>query len=299
VTSICASVAISALGMAQSAAPGEPVRPDSGVQVVQEMHADGRPRLWRQMRNGKPDGLWMEWYTNGALRYRAWWRDGKGDGRWEYFHPSGRLRSESTFSADRPIGLEREYHENGTLKSERTYVNGVLHGEATEFDLSGTPVTVHTWEYGVRRIVRPELFAPGVISTRDSSEWGLTFTPDGDTTYFTRRAPAGAGQRIYRSVRSATGWTAPAIADFSTAVDEGAHITADGARMYFASARPLPGQRASRLFDMNLWVMDRTPRGWSAPRPLPAPINRTMTAATPWPAHYEAGPASDSAGNLF
>ncbi len=271
----------------------------SPVKIVQEFYPDGKPRLWKQTRAGKASGLWIEWHTNGALRFRSHWRDSKGDGRWEYFYSSGRLRSESTFSADQPIGLEREYHENGVLRSERTYVDGKKHGEETQFDATGTPTRVQTWEYGVQLINRPQLFAPGVISTRENSEWGLTFTPDGDTTYFTRRIPGGSGQRIYRSVRTATGWGTPIVAEFSTAVDESASITHDGTRMYFASTRALPGQRRSAIFDMNLWMMDRTPRGWGTPRALPGAINRTMTASTPWPANYEAGPSTDRAGNLY
>ena len=286
-------------GAAQPIAREIDVDASSYTSVVQESYPDGKPRVWKQLRNGKAEGLWLEWHTNGALRFRSWWRDSKGDGRWEYFYPSGRLRSESTYSADEPIGLEREYHENGIVKAERTYVKGKQHGVTSNFDVSGTPTAVQRWEYGVRLIDRPELFAPGVISTRDNSEWGLTFSPDGDTTYFTRRVTGGSGQRIYRSVRTASGWDSPRVAEFSTAVDEGASISRDGARLYFASTRPLAGRRDARIFDMNLWVMDRTPRGWSAPQALPASINRSMTASTPWPANYEAGPATDSAGNLY
>ncbi len=299
VVNMFACLTIPTRGGSQSVARETESDASSNTSVTQESYPDGKPRLWKQLRNGKAEGLWLEWHTNGAVRFRSWWRAGQGDGRWEYFYPSGRLRSESTFSADEPVGSEREYHENGVVKAERTYVNGKQHGVASAFDVNGIPTAVQRWEYGVRLIDRPELFAPGVISTRDNSEWGLTFTPDGDTTYFTRKVAGSSGQRIYRSVRIASGWGAPTVAEFSTAVDEGAAITPDGARLYFASTRPLPGRRASGLFDMNLWSVERTASGWSAPRALPATINRTMMSSTPWPANYEAGPAIDSAGNLY
>lgn len=296
---VCACLTFPVRGVAQSIVRETVMDASSFTGVIQESYSDGKPRLWKELRNGKAEGLWLEWHTNGAVRFRSWWRAGKGDGRWEYFYPSGRLRSESTFSADEPVGLEREYYENGVVKAERIYVNGKQHGVASTFDVNGIPTAVQRWENGRRVIDRPELFAPGVISTRDNSEWGLTFTPDGDTTYFTRKVAGSSGQRIYRSVRLATGWDAPTVAEFSTAVDEGASITPDGARLYFASTRPLPGRRAAAFFDMNLWLVERTPSGWSVPRALPATINRTMTASTPWPANYETGPATDSAGNLY
>ena len=114
----------------------------------------------------------------------------------------------------------REYHENGAVASERTYVNGALHGVATDYAPDGLSTRVQTWEYGTRVIDRPEPFAPGVIATDENNEWGITFTPDGDTAYFTRRVPNGPGQRIHRSFRTADGWSEPAVVEFSTAVDE-------------------------------------------------------------------------------
>jgi hypothetical protein len=267
--------------------------------IIRESYPDGRPRLWKEIERGQANGRWLEWYPDGTMRFRAFWRDGKGDGRWEYFHPNGRLRSEATYAADVPIGLMREYHEHGALESERTYVNGKLHGPVTEYDPTGRTVRVQTYEYGVRQLTAPEPFAPGVIATDDNSEWGITFTPDGDTAYFTRRLANTTGQRIYRTTRTEGEWTSPEVASFSTGIDEAPFVTPDGAHLYFASARPLRRGAPPGPFDMNLWVVDRTPSGWSTPRALPPSINRTVTASTVWPANYESGPVTDSAGNLY
>jgi len=116
------------------------------------------------------------------------------------------------------------------------------------------------------------LFAPGVISTGDY-ESHPTFTTDGREVYFLKMAPNFSRWSIFVSRYKNGSWSQPEVAPFSGQYqDADPYITADGKHFYFISDRPLEsgGQRQS---NHDIWVMDKTDSGWSAPRHLPAPVN--------------------------
>jgi hypothetical protein len=116
------------------------------------------------------------------------------------------------------------------------------------------------------------LFAPGIISTGDY-ESHPTFTPDGHEIYFLKMAPNFSRWSIFVSRYENGRWSQPEVAPFSGQYqDADPYITADGKHFYFISDRPAQsgGQRQS---NHDIWVMDKTDSGWSAPRHLPAPVN--------------------------
>jgi hypothetical protein len=116
------------------------------------------------------------------------------------------------------------------------------------------------------------LFAPGIISTGDY-ESHATFTPDGHEMYFLKMAPNFSRWSIFISRYKEGNWSPPQVAPFSGQYqDADPYITADGKHFYFISDRPVEvtGERQSHH---DIWVMDKTDSGWSAPRHLPAPIN--------------------------
>jgi Tol biopolymer transport system component len=116
----------------------------------------------------------------------------------------------------------------------------------------------------------PVLFAPDAISTRDF-ESHPAFAPDGRTLYFVKSDPRFTRWTIYESHFDAGHWNAPVIAPFSgTHRDADPFVTADGEHLFFISDRPVNGRVKA---DMDIWVMDRTPQGWSEPRNLGEPVN--------------------------
>lgn len=127
---------------------------------------------------------------------------------------------------------------------------------------------------------RAELFAPGVISTRDYERDG-TFTPDGKTFYFTKRTMWPYFSAICVSHLRNGKWTEPEVASFSGQYgDATPFISADGTRLYFASHRPVNGAR-SPFF--NLWMVrkDSAFEHWSEPERLPDEINGKEGAIAP------------------
>lgn len=141
---------------------------------------------------------------------------------------------------------------------------------------------VPTVNYYNDEISTPILFGEGVISTRENSEFDLTFSADGSTVYFSRRKP-NEKQKIYESEFKNGAWSSPKIAPFSTDRDETSFITPDGKIFFFGSERPIPNQPNKGNFDMNIWMMAKTEGGWSEPIPLPEPINYVQIENEEWP----------------
>lgn len=116
----------------------------------------------------------------------------------------------------------------------------------------------------------PRVFAPGVISTGDY-ERGGTFTPDGRTFYFTKRAPEGYFAAICVSHYAGGRWGAPEVVPFSGRYfDQDPAISPDGSKLFFTSRRPVGGKPRE---DTDIWLVRRTPSGWGEPENLGAPVN--------------------------
>ena len=126
-----------------------------------------------------------------------------------------------------------------------------------------------------------EIFAPGTISDA-RRQWRITFTPDGATAYFA------ASDGFFPQTRQATihvsrlvdgRWTRPEVAPFS-----GEHpdidpiVTPDGRRLYFSSIRPVDGAVRG---DLDVWYVERTARGWSAPVRLGPAVNSPLDELYP------------------
>lgn len=119
-----------------------------------------------------------------------------------------------------------------------------------------------------------EKFAEGVIST-DAWEWRLTFTPLRHQAYFARTEgwwPFTREQAtILTTFRLPWGWTAPRVASFSGIhSDMDPFVSPDGRYMIFSSERPRPDGLPAK---MDLWIAERTWRGWREPEHLGDAVN--------------------------
>jgi Tol biopolymer transport system component len=118
-----------------------------------------------------------------------------------------------------------------------------------------------------------EVFAPGIVSVEESKEYKIAVSPDLQEVFFTRRTPGGRDDRLWVSRLENGKLTMPELAPFSyDALETDACFTPNGNRLYFNSARPLPGEETvSRL--PSVWVVDRTETGWSEPQFVGPPLN--------------------------
>jgi Tol biopolymer transport system component len=275
------------------------VNKESYSGVISEQYENGSPKLWKTLVNGKAEGLWLEWYPDGTLRYKSYWKKGLGHGRWEYYHPNGILQSESFYIEDIAQGIYRSYFNNGQLQSDLTYLDGKKNGIELIYDYNGTLIKRNFYENGNLVIDQPSLFELGNINDQKSNVWGICFSPDGKTAYFTKRDAVTNLKRIYETIKTEKGWSEPKIASFSTHEDESPFINAQGTKLFFASYRPLPGGSTSQKYDSNIWYVDKTAEGWSQPKPITGKINQSTIEGNSWPAGYEAGPVTDEKGNLY
>ncbi|MBP2680465.1 MAG: hypothetical protein H6Q78_328 [Candidatus Krumholzibacteriota bacterium] len=120
----------------------------------------------------------------------------------------------------------------------------------------------------------PELFAPGLVST-GLYERDVAMTPDGNELYFGLIDGGYVAIAVLKRLGGA--WSGPEIAPFCDnpeVFDLEPHIVPDGQRFLFLSTRPREGQELKKGWaNQDIWAMDRTPEGWSAPYNLGAPVN--------------------------
>jgi antitoxin component YwqK of YwqJK toxin-antitoxin module len=99
--------------------------------------------------NGKKEGKWIEYYTegdfaidrkdsNGATNYRlVVYQNGKVIGVGREYYISGVLMGETPLSDGVPNGISRGYYPNGKLKGEAPYTNGKINGVVKNYYENG------------------------------------------------------------------------------------------------------------------------------------------------------------------
>ena len=126
---------------------------------------------------------------------------------------------------------------------------------------------------------QPKIFGDGVISTGDYDLSGC-FAPDGKTLYFAKTVPVNRLGLILFSTWKNGKWSTPEVAPFSGMyTDYDPFIVKDGSKLYFISNRPLNNTPKR---DYNIFVVDKTPGGWSEPRDIGPPINTPNDEFFPW-----------------
>ncbi|MBN2007204.1 MAG: DUF885 family protein [Anaerolineae bacterium] len=110
----------------------------------------------------------------------------------------------------------------------------------------------------------PQVFAPGIVSIPETSDYAGSFSPDGTEFYFTRGTET--GQNLYETHSSDGVWSEPAPAAFSAGYDaHEPHVAFDNHTLYFGWFRPSPPEEKSPQ-DYGIWATERTAGGWAEPR---------------------------------
>lgn len=119
---------------------------------------------------------------------------------------------------------------------------------------------------------RPEIFAPGVIST-GANDGAPTFSRDGRTLYFERTN--GRWAAILESRWIDGRWSRPVLAAFSgTTSDQQPALSPDGTYLIFVSSRaPLSKSGDGGAHVSHLYRVDRTRDCWTVPVELAPEVN--------------------------
>jgi len=129
---------------------------------------------------------------------------------------------------------------------------------------------------------KPEVFAPGIIST-ESIEYGGTFSPDGEEFFFTRRNKEDKfNNKIFYSKRTDETWSEPRPTSISNNHSEfEPHISPNGKILYYASTRKKPFHFRRKG---EIWKVEKKKSGWTKPEYLKSVINnnfgRSVTSTT-------------------
>ena len=77
-----------------------------------------------KIKDGKQDGLWVAYFSNGGLWSKGTFKDGKKDGPWVAYYDNGQIQYKGTFKDGEEDGLWVGYYVNGQLWSKGTYKDG-------------------------------------------------------------------------------------------------------------------------------------------------------------------------------
>ncbi len=113
----------------------------------------------------------------------------------------------------------------------------------------------------------PKTFAPDIVVPNHSS---ITGTRGGNEFYW--QSPEGT---IWTTRLENGKWSKPEAVPFSDMIkgqftDDVPFISPDEKKMFFTSTRPVGSAAPGKE---NIWVVEKTPAGWSAPKPLGAEVN--------------------------
>ena len=134
--------------------------------------------------------------------------------------------------------------------------------------------------------LKPEIFAPGIISTIHQEHSSLAFSPDGNEIFWSIWPKSETGKRIPQQImytKIVDGlWIKPEIVSFSGQfMDGGPCFSPDGQKLYFYSRRPhKKGGKPEKHLD--IWIVKRVKSGWSEPLLMPSPINSELNDASPF-----------------
>ena len=132
---------------------------------------------------------------------------------------------------------------------------------------------------------KPEIFAPGIIST-DEREHGLpVFSPDGKEVFICiqyRERYGKRGQYLLHSNVENDRWTDLKMPSFTTKYrNGGGTFSKDGKRFYFHTIRPAE-EGAAKNPSPHIWYVEKTESGWGDPVYLGIHVNAKGFSGSPW-----------------
>lgn len=111
--------------------------------------SDGARAWTASWKDGFEHGVWRTWFSNGKLETEINYTRGKLDGPWKSFHPNGRARDVQRYAAGLLDGRLTSRDELGRLRIEGAYRTGKRHGWWREYCPDGKAYLQARYEDGV------------------------------------------------------------------------------------------------------------------------------------------------------
>jgi hypothetical protein len=116
----------------------------------------------------------------------------------------------------------------------------------------------------------PQMFSPEIIST-NKNERDFTISPAGNIMFYSMVLPAKNFNVVLYLNFDGFFWSEPEVARFSGQYDDlEPSYSPDGNKLFFISKRPVGNREKS---DYDIWYIEKTENGWSAPKNFGAPVN--------------------------
>ena len=90
-----------------------------------------------KLKNGKKEGLWKWFYSNGSLKKESSYKNGESNGPFTEYYKNGNKQVTGYFSSGERSKHWQWFHENGQLEAECTYRKGKREGEYNSYYPSG------------------------------------------------------------------------------------------------------------------------------------------------------------------
>ena len=137
----------------------------------------------------------------------------------------------------------------------------------------------------------PEIFSPGIVSTKFRDHSDLLFHPNGKEIYWSVAYDQKTCAIVVAKMENQR-WQKPRIATFSSPeyFDCIPSLSADGSRLYFSSMRPIETIKGKSKGKLDIWYVNRIGRHWSEPKPLNSVINHS---------DHDSNPLIARNGNLY
>lgn len=98
------------------------------------------------LKNGKRNGLYQEYYKNGQLKEEINYKNGKFDGLWKAWYENGNIKAEINYKDDIQEGETFSYREDGSLFRNSNFVNGEYSGDGFEYYENGNTRMIYNGE---------------------------------------------------------------------------------------------------------------------------------------------------------
>ena len=112
------------------------------------LYDNGQKATEVNWKDGKQDGLFVQWNEVGQKEAEINFKDGKENGLWTRWHNNGQKEQEIYFKDGKEDGLWIEWDKNGQKSSEANYKNGKGHGLAVIWHQNGQKKSEENWKEG-------------------------------------------------------------------------------------------------------------------------------------------------------
>ena len=99
------------------------------------------------MKNNRLDGPVAAWDVKQEMEYYRTFKDGKVDGIWVEWYPSGPVKERCGYLNGKKHGIRIEFFPDGVIATESNYVAGALDGKLVE-RLAGRKLVTTNWSRG-------------------------------------------------------------------------------------------------------------------------------------------------------